>query len=470
MSHMASRRAAWGGAPDLSPWEAVMWRAEGDHRTRSTGVLVEILDSVPDWERLVAAHERLTRAIPRMRERIVEPIVPVGPPVWSPDQHFDLTYHVQRARLPGDGADGELWNFVSQFASRPLDPQRPPWEAVLVDGLAGGKAAYLFKPHHSLTDGLGLLQLLELTHGRDREPQSLADTEASVSGRAESTPLGLVADRLADAAISVPSSAIRGALRGIAAITADPAAAATAVLRFSESLRRVMAPVGAKRSPLLNGGGPGYRLVLLDVPLSDLKAAARAANGSVNDAFLASILGAVRRYHERFGVAVDAIPMAIPISLRASDDPMGGNRFAAARFAAPVAEPEPTARIAAIQGVIAAARSEPALGFLDLLAPVLQALPGAVLTRIAGEMAGAIDVQASNLGAVGRELYLAGARVEGVYPMGPRPGVAAMVTLVSYDGICCIAANLDPESITDTPAFLECLHEGFDEVIRLGST
>ena len=42
--------ASWGGGQDLSAWEALMWRTGGDYRTRSTGVMVELLDS-PEHER-----------------------------------------------------------------------------------------------------------------------------------------------------------------------------------------------------------------------------------------------------------------------------------------------------------------------------------------------------------------------------------------------------------------------------------
>jgi hypothetical protein len=38
----------WGGAQDMSAWEALMWRSESDPRTRSTGILLEILDGEPD--------------------------------------------------------------------------------------------------------------------------------------------------------------------------------------------------------------------------------------------------------------------------------------------------------------------------------------------------------------------------------------------------------------------------------------
>jgi hypothetical protein len=232
----------------------------------------------------------------------------------------------------------------------------------------------------------------------------------------------------------------------------------------------MLMPSDTPHSPALSGSGSGYRLDTFDVSFADLKAAGKAAGGSVNDAFLASLLGGVRRYHEKLSVTVDSMPVAIPVSLRTDADPMGANKFAGARFVAPVGEPDPKTRIAAIHRFITEARMEPALGFLDLLAPVLSRLPEIALTAIAGQMTGLSDLQASNLGAIGRPLYLAGSRVTRIYPMGPRPGIPAMVAMLTYDGTCCIAVNFDPEAITDPAAFSTCLREGFDEVIALAAT
>jgi WS/DGAT/MGAT family acyltransferase len=451
----------------MSAWEALMWRAEGDYRTRSTGVVVELLDTEPDWDRLKAAHQRLIERVPRLRERVVEPSLPLVTPAWSPDPHFELDYHLQRVALPGDGSMAELQLMAAQFAARPLDPQRPPWESLLVDGLEGGRAAYLFKPHHSLSDGLGLLQLLDLAHGHDRGPGDRADVPAQASRPAE-TPTGLLANRLADRLLSAPSDVVRSVMSTSRRIALDPVGAAMSTVGFANSLRRVLAPAPAEHSPALAGSGSGYRLITFDVALADLKAAARAAGGSVNDAFLAGLLGGIRRYHEKLGYSVDVLPMAIPISLRTDNDPMGGNRFAGARFVAPVGEPDPKSRVAAIHRFISEARMEPALGFLDIIAPVLSRLPGALLTRIASEMTRTSDIQASNLGAIARPLYLAGARVTHIYPMGPRPGIAAMVTMLSYDGTCCIAVNFDPDAVTDETLFAECMRAGFDEMTAIG--
>jgi WS/DGAT/MGAT family acyltransferase len=459
----------WGGGQDLSAWEALMWRTDGDFRTRSTGVMIELLDTEPDWDRLLAAHDRFTQRVPRLRERVVEPVVPVVAPAWSPDPHFDLDYHLQRVRLPGDGSMAELHTLAAQFAARPLDPERPPWEALLVLGVTGGQAAYLFKPHHSLSDGIGLLQLLDLAHGYSREPEPADDRRMPKPRRAES-PEGLLVSRLAAMAVSAPADALRDALSAAGRFAGDPVGSTTGAVKFAMSLRRVLMPPETPHSPALTGGGSGYRLDTFDVGFAELRAAGRAAGGSVNDAFLAGVLGGVRRYHEKLSLTVDSMPIAIPVSLRTDADPMGANKFAGARFVAPVGEPDPKARIAAIHRFVADARMEPALGFLDLLAPVLSRLPGIVLTRIAGGMTGLSDLQASNLGAIGRPLYLAGARVTRIYPMGPRPGIPAMVAMLSYDGTCCVAVNYDPEAIADTEAFSACLREGFAEVIALAQS
>jgi WS/DGAT/MGAT family acyltransferase len=467
-SNDADELASWGGGQDLSAWEALMWRTGGDYRTRSTGVIVELLDSEPDWDRLVTAHDRFTQRVPRLRERIIEPVLPLVAPAWSTDPHFDLDYHLQRVRLPGDGSMAELHAVAARFAERPLDPERPPWEALLVLGVTGGQAAYLFKPHHSLSDGIGLLQLLDLAHGHGREPGP-ADDRPMPEPRRRESPGGLLINRLAAKVASAPGAALHEVLHVAGRLADDPIGTTTDAVKFVTSLRRVLSPPEAPHSPALAGNGSGYRLDTFDVPFDGLKAAGRAAGGSVNDAFLAGLLGGLRRYHEKLAFEVDYIPVAIPVSLRTDADPMGANKFAGARFVAPVGEPDPKARIEAIHQFVADARMEPALGFLDLLAPVLSRLPGIVLTQIAGEMTGLSDLQASNLGAIGRPLYLAGARVTRVYPMGPRPGIPAMVAMLTYEGTCCIAVNFDPDAVTDPVTFSTCLREGFDEVLALAT-
>jgi WS/DGAT/MGAT family acyltransferase len=454
----------------MSAWESMMWRAEGDLRTRSSGALLELLDTEPEWERFRSAHEHATRAIPRLRDKVVEPLIPVVNPTWVPDAHFDIDYHVQRVSLPAPGTMRQLLDYAAQVTSRPLDHNRPCWEAVLISGLEDGKAAYLLKIHHSMSDGLGFMQLLELAHSKSPEPGHFGALPEPAAGTG-ATPLSLVAEGIINEVTGAPGRLTRGAgelLGTVGRTLRDPVGNVTKAVEYGLSLRRMLAPPATKRSPLLTDNGFGYRLVLHDIPLADLKAAGKAVGGSVNDAFLAGILGAFRLFHEHAGVHVDYLPMAIPVSLRSADDPLGGNKFAGARLPGPVGEADPAERIRQIREFILTVRGEPAIGFLELLAPVMNKLPSAALTELAGNLTNVSDVQASNIPGVGWPVYLAGSQVLRLYPLGPRPGVAAMFTMVSYNGTCCIAANVDPDVVPDIDHFERCVVDGFDEVLALG--
>ena len=128
----------WGISDELTPLETLMWRADTDRAMRSAVMAVELLDCQPDWNRLLDAHEWATRMVPRLCDRVFEPFGFAGAPMWVRDQDFDLRYHLRRCRLGGDGSWAELLTTAAQLAMTPFDRTRPPWEAVLVEGLPEG--------------------------------------------------------------------------------------------------------------------------------------------------------------------------------------------------------------------------------------------------------------------------------------------------------------------------------------------
>jgi len=156
------------------------------------------------------------------------------------------------------------------------------------------------------------------------------------------------------------------------------------------------------------------------------------------------------------------------VSMRSASDPTGGNRFAAARFAGPVGERDPVARIKKVRAIILGLRQEPALGLLDSAAPLLVRLPTVVLANWYLSQSTGLDLQASNVAGVPVPVYLAGARIERMFPFGPAPGCAVMATLVSHVGTCCIGVNLDTAAVTEPARFMQCLQESLDEIVELG--
>ena len=96
-------------------------------------------------------------------------------------------------------------------------------------------------------------------------------------------------------------------------------------------------------------------------------------------------------------------------------------------------------------------------------------LPGPVLGAMSSRMTSANDVQASNVPGVPHPVYIAGARITRMYPFGPLPGCAAMITLISHDGTCCIGINTDPAAVTSPACSSTGLRAGLAEVTALGS-
>ena len=455
---------SWGEAREMNALEALMWRIEADPRLRSTICGLEILDCVPEWERFLAACDWGTRMAPRFRQKVVEPALGIGNPCWVSDPDFDLHYHVRRVALPAGGDEAALLAACEQIAMTPFDPARSPWEAVLFEGLPEGKAAFFLKMHHSTTDGMGSVQLFSQLHSRTRETNP-EKPQPPPPPPERATPAGLLLEQLERDVRAVPGL-VGGALRAAGRLL-TPLRAAREAWRFGESLARVLADPDADGSPLLRSRSLSWRFLALDVAFADLRGASKAAGASLNDAFLAALLGAFRLYHEKLGRPIEKMPLAIPISVRTDDDEAGGNRFVGARFAGPVGIADPRERMRAIGEMVRGARGEAAIDGMSLLAPALARMPSPLLTALAGSLTATNDLQASNVPGIREDVYLAGARIERSYGFGPLPGCAAMITLVSHGDTCCIAANVDPAAVTEIELFAECLAGGFSEVLAL---
>ncbi len=205
-----------------------------------------------------------------------------------------------------------------------------------------------------------------------------------------------------------------------------------------------------------------------DVSLDDLRRAAKAAEGSLNDAFVAAVVGGMQRYHERHGSSPVELRMTLPINLRHAADESGGNRFAPARFPVPLLIIDPVERIQAIRALVRGWRAEPALQMTSTLAGVLNRLPTTTTTALFGGMLKCCDFVTSNVPGAPVPVYSGGARVERLYAFGPPSGAACNVTLISHNETCCIGIVIDTTAVPDPDVLVNALRAGFDEVLALG--
>lgn len=460
----------------MSDSDALLWNNERDPMLRSTIVALMLLDAAPDPGRAARAIERSLARIPRLRQRVALDPLAVAPPRWESDPHFDLAYHVRRVRAPGAGRLRDLFDLVEPIAMQAFDKDRALWELYQVDGLEGGRTAIAIKLHHAVSDGVGLVRMTSSLVERSREPEperagaprrSLFEEPAE--GPRGAFEAGLDALRYrAGRNLDTGSRAAAALARGALGLLRSPLGALEDAARLAQSLGRTLRPISEPLSPLLRGRSLGVRFDVLSVALEELKRPARAVGGTLNDAFVAAVLGGLRRYHSHHGRPAEALRMTMPINLREGEQgDRAGNQFAPARFAVPLSIEDPAERMRAIREAVRRERSEPALLHAEDVASVLCRLPRALSVQVLGSMLKAIDFVTSNVPGPPFPVYMAGARVERMFGFGPLSGAALNVTLFSYDGSANLAVNSDPAAVPDPDFLSECLEKGLAEVLSV---
>jgi diacylglycerol O-acyltransferase len=452
----------------LGAVDYLLHRGEANPRTRSGIMALEILDSTPDWDRFRTRFENASRRALRLRQKVVVPTLPTAAPRWVVDPDFNLDFHVRRMRVSEPGTLRQVFDLAELMLQSPLDIARPLWTATLIEGLPDGQAATLLHLSHAVTDGVGSVEMFAHIYDleRDPPPQPIPD---------QPIPQDLSAnDLMREGLNNLPVNVINGAGRAlwgaasmVGRAVANPGSAVGSVFNYARSSTRVVSRA-AEPSPLLRRRSLATRSEAIDIPLSDLRRAAKAGGGSINDAYLAGLSGALGRYHVALGVPIATLPMAVPVSLRADSDAAGGNRFTGVNLAAPIGTADPIARMQKIRAQMTQRRDEPAMDIVGSIAPVLSVLPGPLLESMTGSLVGS-DVQASNVPVYPGDTYLVGAKVLRQYGIGPLPGVAMMVVLISRGGYCTITTRYDRAAISDEALFARCLLGGFNEILALAA-
>ena len=457
-------------ASHLNASDALMWTIEKDPCLRSTIVAVSLLDRSPDWLRLSSRMAGACEVIPRLRQRVVAAPLRLGPPRWQVDEYFDINYHLRRTVAPEQGDLRAVLDIAGLMAMSAFDKDRPLWEFTLVEGLEDGRAAFIQKVHHSVTDGVGGVKLARLLLDEKRNPAG-HKTAAHAANPPHTSGLASVVETLTADVRAATMASLRSAqaMPGFAArAMTNPTGPLTTVTHELSSIGKLLAPVSKPRSTIMTHRGLSRRLDSFDIPFDSLLAAAHAAESSLNDAYLASVAGGMRRYHERHDAPVDALRVTMPINLRRPGDSPGSNRFTPARFTLPVSVVDAGDRIRQLGQLARNWRTEPSVKRTDVVARVLNTLPAIAATTILGSMLKAIDFVATNVPGLKQRAYLAGAEVVREYAFAPPSGAAFSVALMSHVDQCCIGINADTSAVPDPEVLTMCMREGFDEVLALG--
>ena len=448
--------------------DAFTWYMESDPELRSTVVAIAWLQRAPVWADLVRRMERATRQVPSFRQRLVEVPGHLSTPRWTTDAHFDVAWHLRRAAAPAPYGRDQVLELAALAAMSGFDRTRPLWEFTLVEGLEGGGAAVVMKMHHSLTDGIGGVQLAVALFDFETEPGAghRADDPLPAAPAGEQAQgHRLVLEALCDRATRLRGGvldAVRHAPGASLRLVRHPFSTGADVVETARSIGRTVRPLSSTLSPVMTQRGPGRVLHTITVGLDELKQAGAVCGGTLNDSFVASVTGGLRRYHERHGATVAELTVTLPISIREPGDAPGGNRITLQRLRVPLSMADPVHRMHAIGARCRAARAERSLAFTDAIAGALNLVP----TAFVGAMLKHVDFLASDVTGFPEPIFLCGAPVTGYSAFGPTIGAALNATLFSYNGTCCIGLTVDTTAVPDHELLVECLTEGLAEVIE----
>jgi WS/DGAT/MGAT family acyltransferase len=456
--------------PRMSDADALMWSIEKDPLLRSTITTVFVLDRAPDRRLFRQRIDRVSRLVPRLRQRVLGHPMSIAPPRWEIDPNFDLDYHLRWVRAVGDATLREVLDMAGPIAMQGFDRARPLWEFTVVEGLQGERAAVIAKIHHSITDGVGgvklLMELLDLERDIEVEPPMPIAPQPSALGERRR-----MADALryeADRSVRALGGLLGSAVRGLGRAATDPVGVGMDAMHATASVVRLLSPATAPLSPLMQGRSLSVRFDELTLPLGDLKAAPKVVSGRLNDAFVAGVAGGLRRYHDKHGSEVHSLRMTMPISVRTGESAnRAGNQFVPARFPVPVDIDDPIERMAAVRELVEHERAEPALTLTDAIANVLNRMPATMTTNLFGAMLKGVDFITTNVPGPPIPVYMAGARIEAQYAFGPMTGSATNIALLSQCDQVHIGITTDPAAIPDPDVFVACLRDSFEEICAL---
>jgi WS/DGAT/MGAT family acyltransferase len=424
----------------------------------------------PRFEEMLDHVRSRLHLVPRYRQRLAQPPLETGRPLWVDDPTFNLEYHVRQTALPAPGSEAQLMRLVARIMSQQLDRSKPLWEMWIVEGLDDGGFALITKTHHSLIDGISGVDLATVMFDLTPVPAELPHPDEPWQPHAEPTGAELVAG----GAIGLARVAA-GAVAGALGIVRNPQATLRALTVAAEGVGEV-AWAGlnpAPDTPLNVPIGPHRRYAVVRNRLDDFKTVKNAFGGTVNDVVLTVVSGALRDWLHSRGVRTEGLELRalVPVSTRRSSERNEmGNRIAAMRGPLPVYIDDPIARLRAVKASMDGLKeSKQAVG-AEVLAGVQSFAPPTILAQASrlNFSTRLFNLIVTNVPGPQVPLYVRGREMTDVFPVAFLPKDHALaIAIMSYNGQMNFGLLADYDAVPDLDRIADGIEASLAELVAL---
>ena len=390
---------------------------------------------------------------------------------WVDDESFDLRRHLHRMTVPAPGGPREAAAGIAPILGRQLDRRYPLWEMWYLDGLANDRVAVLMKLHHCLLDGGAGSVLATLLF--DLEPSPAAPVSTSTPPEPEPAPsdVQLVLGSLVNL-ISLP---LRRAqyLGRLAQRGADLVGHLASGKRRPDLGTLIQAPKTSFNAPI----GPRRSLAFSSVALADVKAVAHQFDVKVNDVALALCAGAIRSYLEAAGELPEReLTAGAPVSLRRPGDASMDNQLSYLVIPLGTQYADPVERLAHIAEQSVAAkdvhhtmRSHPLGSIAETATPFFlgSLLRLAYETHVLSYIPGMMNTIVSNVPGPPMDLYLAGAKLAGIFSASVLLDCMGLnITLFTFGDRVDFGLHVDPDLVEDPWVIAEAIPNALRDLMH----
>ena len=397
-------------------------------------------------------------------------------PVWIHDDDIDLDYHMRRTVLPRPGTMAQMEALCARLHSSLLDRSRPLWEFYVIEGMADGRVGFYSKVHHAAVDGQAAVAMANSIFDMTVEPRRVRPPRAQTTHRYQ---LG-VAELLGAALSNQLSQALQFAKLLPPLAGAALKAAKTALAQRRAGIKTSAPGTRLKFAPAtpFNASITNQRSFAgVALPLLEVKAIGKQHGASINDMVMWLCSTALRDYLADARELPDKTLVAgVPISLRAEGDTSANNQVSGTVIDLATQVKDPVQRLAQIMAGTRSMKAQmgsfgnlipkdfPSLGSPWLLSG-LASLYGR--SKLADRIRIA-NVTISNVPGPQVPLYLAGAKMEGLYPLSiVVHGVALNITVQSYRGQLCFGLIACRRAVPDIAELAMQLGRAMEALRRL---